>query len=77
MGTTAVLFKQDATLQAPPVTSLSFSLPTGAASPTTVLVTGLVPGAPYTLTAPGVQGGAYTVTHGGSSLADASGALLF
>lgn len=77
VGTTAVLFKADATLQAPPVTSLSFTLPTGVASPSVVLVTGLVPGAPYTLTAPGRPGGAYTVTQGGYGLADASGALLF
>lgn len=76
MGNTVILFKSDASLTAPPVTSLSFSLPPGASPPSKVLVTGLVPGAPYTLNSPGGQGGAYLVTQGGGQLADASGAVL-
>jgi len=73
VGNAVILFKLDASLTAPPVTSVSFSLPPGAPAPSKVLVTGLVPGAPYTLTNPG---GAYVVTQGGSQLADASGAVL-
>jgi hypothetical protein len=74
VGTTAILFKADASLSAAPVTSLSFALPSGATSPGKVFVTGLVSGAPYTLTN---QGGTYLVTQGGVNLADASGTMLF
>lgn len=70
------MFKADATLSAAPVISMSFTLPAGAAAPSKVLVTGLVPGAPYTLTNQGGTG-SYLLSQGGSNLADASGVVLF
>lgn len=72
----AVLFKWDATLSAAPVTSVSFSLPAGAPTPARVFVTGLVPGAAYQISNPGGPG-TYLVAQGGTTLADASGAVLF
>lgn len=74
VGNSAIFFKADASLSAAPVTSLSFALPSGATPPGKILVTGLVSGAPYTLTN---QGGSYLVTQGGVNLADASGTVLF
>jgi hypothetical protein len=70
------MFKADATLSAAPVTSMTFTLPPGATAPAKVFVTGLVPGAPYTLTNAGGEG-AYVVSQGGSNLADSSGVALF
>jgi hypothetical protein len=55
---------------------MSFTLPAGAAAPAKILVTGLVAGAPYTLTNTG-GAGTYVVSQGGSNLADASGVALF
>lgn len=77
MGSAVIIFKADATLSAPPVSTVSFTLPAGAPAPSKVIVTGLVPGAPYTLTSPTSPGGAYQVAQGGVALADASGAVLF
>lgn len=70
------MFKADATLSAAPVAAMTFTLPAGAAAPAMVLVTGLVPGAPYTLTNAG-GAGTYVVSQGGLNLADASGVVLF
>lgn len=73
----AVMFAYDATLSAAPVASVSFTLPPGAPTPSKVVVTGLVPGAAYTMTTPG-GAGSYLIAQGGSaSIADASGVVVF
>lgn len=75
-GKFAAVFKSDATLAAAPVTSVSFSLPAGSTPPAKLVVTGLVPGAAYTLSSPG-GAGTYLVAQGGSVLSDTSGTVVF
>jgi hypothetical protein len=71
VGTTAVLFRHDL---AASFTGVTFTVP---ASTTAVYVTGLTPGAAYTVARSSIAGGVqYTVAPGPGSAADAGGVLV-
>jgi hypothetical protein len=75
-GAFAALFAYDASATAAPVATMTFSLPAGAARPPAVYVSGLTPGASYSLAGSGA--GPYTVSQGApGAVADASGVAVF